>query len=182
MNQLCKNAITTFILLGIATITSAQISITAVSNRGFTPNFRSGSVWNITVNSLLENPVIIYLDAEIARTDGRPVARLSSTNLRINPGVNVFSESQISTKFLKYINADFGRYEASNGFLPSGNYEYCIVIKCPNQDCYTALAELNGSVLFCDQIQSSNPTPLFLSFPVGEAKITVSNVGISKPS
>lgn len=148
----------------------ADIKITATANRVAAEQFSSNSIWNIIITSTLSKPETIFLEGEISNQDGRPISRITSNSFVVNPGITVLDESIISTKFLKYLNSDLGKYEVSNGYLPSGNYEYCIILICA-QNCTGVIGELSGRSILCDQVIATNQSPLLLSLPFDEAKL-----------
>ena len=154
----------------LSSICLADLRITARSSRPPAEKFSTNAVWNIIITSTLSQPETIFLEGQISNQDGRPVARVTSNNFIVNPGVTILDENTLSTKFLKYLNADLGRYEVSNGHLPSGNYEYCIVLVCA-KNCVGAIGELSGESLLCDRVISVNQSPLLLSLPFDEAKL-----------
>ena len=159
-----------FVLCFSSSICLADLQLTARSNRVAADKFSTQSIWNITITSSLSQPETIFLEGQISDQDGRPVARISSTSFTINPGITNLDQNTLSTKFLRYLNNDLGRYEVSNGHLPSGNYAYCIVVVCA-KNCIGAIGELSGESILCDQVIAVNQSPLLLSLPFDEATL-----------
>jgi len=158
--------------------TSLSLTLDPISNA----RFATEDALNLTVLSKKQDPANVYFEVRVRYESGFSVVVAKSQNVTLNAGANRFNKNNIRFVSKKYDNKDFGSFEQSNGFLPTGSYQVCVAVKCADRECLisTNLLELEGQQISdCKESFSINPTPLLLSSPFDEAELTTKRPNFS---
>ncbi len=159
-------------LLVLFTVTglSAQVVINPHPIAGF--QFSSKDILNFdVVYSHTENVKVQY-DASLLDANGRLVVQFISGTHVLKPGANSYNPGNFNIAQTRYVNRTIAEIEKTTKFLPSGDYTFCINIRCVDQRevCQRAIKiEIDYSA--CSDAHAEPITPLLLSFPEDEAEI-----------
>lgn len=154
------------------TVLNAQVSLQQTSNVGLRLATEDGLSCIITSTS--GQPAHVFLELQIKSERNIGVVQGRTKIFVLNPGVTKWDKHQLSLISKKYLNRDFGNFEQTNGYLPSGGYSICLVLRCADESCETTLfSEIkNGTATSCSETSTINPTPLLLASPFDEAELT----------
>jgi hypothetical protein len=156
---------------GVNVQINAQIQIQTKPFTGL--HLSSSNGLEAIVISSIDKPVEVFAEVIINRNNANRVVEYKTSSFTINPGLNLISSNSYTVLNKKYNNIDIANYENTNGYLPTGDYSLCFVLKCGNSICenskFSELSiEQRGS---CFDIQTITPTPLLLANPLDESKI-----------
>lgn len=159
-----------FVLIGF--ILNAQVSLQQTSNVGL--RFASEDGLSCIITSTGASPAHVFLELQIKSERNIGVVQGRTKTFVLNPGVTKLDKHTLSLVTKKYLNRDFGNFEQTNGYLPSGGYSVCLILRCADENCETTLFHevKNGSATSCAETHTINPTPLLLASPFDEAELT----------
>jgi hypothetical protein len=151
---------------------NGQISIQLTPS--ITHNFSSMDVWNMSVLYIGQAPVSVRFVGKISDEKGKPLVQLISTNILLQPGMQVYNKSNLQTMTLTYQNAYASNYEKTSGQLPPCHLQYCVYAECMETPtlCIQKLNPENKAVS-CQTLDLQPPTPLLLASPEDESKIRI---------
>jgi len=159
--------LTLLLFIFSCTLVNSQTILTLQPHTGV--QFKSTDIWNMNVVYTQSNSVKVQFQAEL-RFQGKLVERLSTFDVVLKQGVNSYSSTNIRTQNQTYLNPELGKVERKLGYLPDGNYEYCIRLVCretPDQ-CEQKLGQ-EVLVRMCMDVEAKTSTPLLLTLPEDEA-------------
>jgi len=158
--------------------TKGQVSIQL--NPPIANSFSSADVWNMGVQYIGQTPVTVRFVGKVSDEKGKPLVSLISSNVILQPGLQLFNKNTLQTATLNYQNAYAGNYEKTSGQLPPGKLQYCVYVECMEtpSNCIQKLNPENspGS---CQTLDLQPPTPLLLASPEDESKIKIKRPNFS---
>lgn len=134
----------------------------------------SKDILNFDILYSSNQPVNVQFEAQLNDASGRNVVRFMSAVHTLKSGSNSFNPTSFNITSTKYFNQDISRIESYTKFLPSGNYSYCIFIRCVDQEeiCRKVLNPENDHSA-CSDFTVEPTTPLLLNYPDDEAKLEI---------
>ncbi|MBO6516461.1 MAG: hypothetical protein JJ975_07905 [Bacteroidia bacterium] len=150
-------------------LSKAQVSL--ITTPIGEPNFKSEDVWNISVTNLSQEDFNAHFIATIRNQQQAVVVSLTSENFRIEPGSFLYTPGTLNTQRKQYKSDEVASYESLTGQLPPGNYSYCVELVCSDATCMEVIGPEN-SLKSCEQINKETTTPLLLSMPRDEERIS----------
>ncbi len=164
-----KGTLFLFVLFTVTGL-SAQVVINPHPIVGF--QFSSKDILNFdVVYSHTENIKVQY-EGSLMDANGRLVVQYMSGTHVLKPGANSYNPGNFKIAQTRYVNRTIAEIEKTTKFLPSGDYTFCINIKCVDhrEVCERALnIEMDYSA--CSDAHAEPITPLLLSFPEDEAEL-----------
>lgn len=157
------------LLFGTISMSSAQVTLSLNPPSGF--QFKSEDVWNFNVISASRENVKVQFVAQI-NLNGKPVVKLTSAETVLKPGANSFFKSTLRTQTVAYLDVNLGKLEKKLGFLPSGNYNYCLVVLCrENPKACERKINFEMQIEACQDVVVEQNSPLILASPDDESTI-----------
>lgn len=148
----------------------AQVVINPHPVAGF--QFSSKDMLNFDVVYSKTETVKVQYDVVLQDASGGLVVKYTSATHDLRPGGNVYTPTSFSIANVQYFNKTIAGIENTTKFLPSGDYTWCISIRCVDlkEVCERTLKyESNYSA--CADAHAEPVTPLLLSFPEDESEI-----------
>ncbi|MCB9262595.1 MAG: DUF928 domain-containing protein [Flavobacteriales bacterium] len=156
--------------LFLSQTTKAEVVINPHPIAGF--QFSSKDMLNFDVVYTKDLPVKVQFSAVLQDAQGKPVVEYVSSTYTLQTGNNAFTPTNFNIAQTRWTNKTIAEVENSTKFLPSGDYSYCIYIRCVDalNTCKEVFnPELDYSA--CSEAHAEPITPLLLSFPEDEATI-----------
>lgn len=169
-------SIKTNFLLSVAFFTflyspaNSQVFIQSYPQSGFQMASRDFLQFDVIYNH--SQTVNVQYTIRVNNEAGGPVVELTSTVHTLVKGVNSYSPLTFKLTSTRYIDLEVAKIERSTGYLPPGNYKYCITVQCVDapEKCKELLPVESG-LTHCSSVELLNVTPLLLSSPSDEAEL-----------
>jgi hypothetical protein len=158
------------LILGISSLASAQVVINPHPITGF--QFGSKDILNFDVIYSPTESVKVQYEASLFDGRGQLVVQYVSGVHTLKTGANSYQPTSYNIQQTRYLNQQIAEVERLTSFVPSGDYTYCINMRCVDDPAVcdrTVKMEVDYSA--CNDVRAESITPLLLSFPEDEAKL-----------
>ena len=158
------------VFLGISSWANAQVVINPHPIMGF--QFGSKDILNFDVIYSPTESVKVQYEANLLDANGQLIVQFISGIHILKTGANSYQPTNFNIQQTRYVNRQIAEAERLTSFVPSGDYTYCISMRCVDDPAVcdrTVKLEVDYSA--CNDVRSEPVTPLLLSFPEDEANI-----------